>query len=54
MARKSQRLRSDEVKGTMVYIAPEVLNCEYVDKSIDIWALGILTYMLVYGEPPFE
>ena len=45
--------------GTLDYLPPEMLqrgeggNNAY-DKSVDIWALGILAYEFVVGRPPFE
>lgn len=33
--------------GSYVYMAPEMLNDRKYDESVDIWALGILTYILV-------
>ena len=38
--------------GTSYYIAPEVLNGNYGDKS-DIWGLGVIIYMMVTGSVPF-
>ena len=48
----------DEVKGTFCgtidYIAPEILNFEKYGKSVDWWSVGILTYELIIGFPPFQ
>ncbi|XP_049850737.1 probable myosin light chain kinase DDB_G0271550 [Schistocerca gregaria] len=39
--------------GTPGYVAPEVLMCMPYDKSIDMWGIGIITYILLAGYPPF-
>eukprot|EP01128_Nolandella_sp_AFSM9_P012850 TRINITY_DN9689_c0_g1_i1.p1 TRINITY_DN9689_c0_g1~~TRINITY_DN9689_c0_g1_i1.p1 ORF type:complete len:382 (+),score=129.78 TRINITY_DN9689_c0_g1_i1:58-1146(+) len=39
--------------GTPGYVAPEVLMCESYDKSVDMWGIGIITYILLAGYPPF-
>jgi aurora kinase len=50
------------VCGTVDYLSPEVAvmllkpgkSQEYYTKAIDQWSLGVLTYELLVGKPPFE
>jgi serine/threonine protein kinase len=40
--------------GTIEYMAPEIINNEQYDKSIDIWSLGVLLFEMIHGFNPFE
>ena len=39
--------------GTPEYLAPEILNEKGHSFPVDWWALGILTYEMIVGFPPF-
>lgn len=41
------------VKGTPLYMAPELVQEKPYDHSADLWSLGCILYELYYGKPPF-
>ena len=41
------------IVGTSIYCSPEVIDDLYDEKS-DEWSCGVLMYILICGEPPFQ
>jgi serine/threonine protein kinase len=47
-------LTTDQRAGTLEYMAPEILaDGNYDPCKADIWSLGVLAYVLAFGEKPF-
>ena len=40
--------------GSPYYAAPEVYDNKGYDQKCDIWSIGIIMYILLIGEPPFN
>lgn len=39
--------------GTPYYMAPEIIEGSYT-KMCDMWAIGVITYFILAGHPPFN
>ena len=43
-----------EPYGTLSFVAPEVLQGKPYDKAVDLWSIGIITFLLLCGYLPFD
>jgi len=43
-----------EALGTLTYVAPEVLARNYTHGSCDMWSLGCIAFILLFGYMPFS
>lgn len=43
----------NSVKGTPLYMAPELVQEHSYNEQIDVWSLGIILYELYFGQPPY-
>nr|TKR85927.1 serine/threonine-protein kinase TIO isoform X2 [Populus alba] len=41
------------IKGTPLYMAPELVREQPYNHSADLWSLGVILYELFVGQPPF-
>ncbi|ESO93541.1 hypothetical protein LOTGIDRAFT_215945 [Lottia gigantea] len=46
-------LTMSTVCGTPMYCAPEVLEGKIYTQSVDLWSIGVITYILLSGYEPF-
>ena len=46
--------KCDEPYGTLTYCAPEIILDEPYSKAVDLWSLGIMTYLMLSGRLPFN
>eukprot|EP01041_Mallomonas_annulata_P003909 gene3909-7796_t len=50
----SETIQARSFLGTRGYLAPEMLQRHTYDKAIDIWALGVIVFVLLCGCLPFD
>ena len=45
-----QEVGKDEILGTPAYMAPEIIRGEKYTEKVDVWAIGVIMFMLLSGE----
>jgi len=53
MARMTRNL-SERLRGTIGYMAPEIITHRQYGPAADVWAAGVVLYILLVGYPPFH
>merc|ERR1712232_668338 len=48
----ARNTRPDVICGTLYYCAPEIFLDSYGSK-VDVWALGVMLYLALFGRYPF-
>lgn len=51
---EEQGLINGKLHGTPAYMAPEQIECSYMDARSDIYSLGLMYYKMITGHHPFE
>ena len=49
----SHTLVLTSIKGTPLYMAPELVQEQPYNHTVDLWSLGVILYELFVGQPPF-
>ncbi len=50
-------MREDKVsrslRGSPLYMAPEILKCKFYDSKVDLWSVGVILHEVIFGYAPF-
>ncbi len=53
LATLHEQAKSDEIAGTLLYMAPEILQGQAPSRASDLYAFGVMLYETLKGERPF-
>jgi eukaryotic-like serine/threonine-protein kinase len=51
---RSTRTQLGEIKGKLAYMAPEQVRGAVLDRRVDVFAMGVVLYLLTTGKHPFK
>ena len=49
-----KNLYKNKISGTAIYIPPEVIDNRLYTNKMDVWSLGVIMYILMFGYDPFN
>jgi serine/threonine protein kinase len=50
---RNGELHADKIRGTLGYLAPELILTGFYSAATDIFAAGVVLYIMLVGKPPF-
>ncbi len=53
-SQESGVLQRDRLRGTVGYMSPELILAGVSSRATDVWAAGVVLYILLCGRPPFQ
>jgi serine/threonine protein kinase/tetratricopeptide (TPR) repeat protein len=54
LAESAELIKESKIKGTLDYMAPEILRSEPYNFTADLYSLGVILYQLTTGQLPFR
>lgn len=42
------------IRGSPLYMAPEILLCHEYDARVDLWSVGVIMYECLFGKAPYS
>ncbi len=48
------REKETSLRGSPLYMAPEILLQKPYDASVDLWSTGVILYECLFGKPPYS
>lgn len=49
----SEKTQMENIRGSPLYMAPEMLLHSRYDVKADLWSVGVITYECIYGRAPY-
>ncbi|CAH1407954.1 unnamed protein product [Nezara viridula] len=50
----SERACTESVRGSPLYMAPEIILKKRYNYKVDLWSVGVILYECIYGKAPFS